>query len=446
MGIFYVKKTTSQFIEEAQQVHGDKYDYSKTNYVNAKTKVCIICPEHGEFWQMPRRHVYGCGCPKCAGKGKTTDEIINDFRKVHGDKYDYSKVIYKGALTKVCIICPIHGEFWQTPSSHINKRGCPQCGGTLKYTTQTFIEKAKEIHGDKYDYSKVEYVNCNTKVCIICPIHGEFWQSPHDHLNGFGCKFCGIERSAASSRKDTMDFITKSHEIHGDKYDYSKVEYVNCNTPVCIICPKHGEFWQIPYVHLAGMGCYKCGREVSAKKQTMTKDEFIRRAQLIHNNKYDYTKVEYKNNNTHICIICPEHGEFWQTPNKHLNGQGCPKCNLFKLENIIMAALEREKIDYELKKHFIWLKYDKLMHLDFYLPKYKISVECQGGQHYTPIEIWGGTDGLKKNQIRDKLKSQLCEKHGIKILHFTEKQYQKYQPEAFTDVNELLNEIKKHNS
>ena len=190
------KKTKEEFIAKAREVHGDKYDYSKVEYVGALTKVCIICPEHGEFWQEANSHLRGQGCPKCKYEKQTssTEEFIQKAHKVHGDKYDYSKVEYVGALTKVCIICPEHGEFWQIPSAHLRGQGCPKCKAKKQTcTTDEFIAKAKKIHGDKYDYSKVNYVNRKTKVCIICPKHGEFWQTPNHHLSGCGCPKCGVE-------------------------------------------------------------------------------------------------------------------------------------------------------------------------------------------------------------------------------------------------------------
>ena len=150
------------FINKAKKVHGDKYDYSKVDYVNSQTKVCIICPEHGEFWQTPAEHVRGKSCPLCANikrgskKRLTIEEFINKAKKVHGNKYDYSKVEYKNASTKVCIICPEHGEFMQIPMAHINGEGCPKCAGKM-LKTEDIIKKFKQVHGWKYDYSKVEY-------------------------------------------------------------------------------------------------------------------------------------------------------------------------------------------------------------------------------------------------------------------------------------------------
>ena len=190
------KKTKEEFIAKAKLVHGDKYDYSKVEYVGALTKVCIICPKHGEFCQEANSHLRGQGCPKCKSKKQTctTDEFIAKAKKIHGDKYDYSKVNYVNNYTKVCIICHEHGEFWQTPGAHLRGQGCPKCKSKKQTcTTDEFIAKAKKIHGDKYDYSKVEYVNRKTKVCIICPKHGEFWQTPSAHLRGQGCPKCGIE-------------------------------------------------------------------------------------------------------------------------------------------------------------------------------------------------------------------------------------------------------------
>ena len=241
------------FIKEAKNIYGDKYDYSKVEYKNKATKVCIICPKHGEFWQIPKNHLRGSNCPKCANKLRgenrrmTKEEFIRRAREIHGWKYDYSKVEYVGYETKICIICPEHGEFWQTPHSHLEGQCCPKCSG--RYMTRGyFIEKANKIHNNKYDYSKVEYKGVHEKVCIICPEHGEFWQSPHCHLDGFGCRIC------SNTFMDTNLFVEKSRKIHGDKYDYSKVDYVNNHTKVCIICPEHGEFWQIPNSHLNGRG------------------------------------------------------------------------------------------------------------------------------------------------------------------------------------------------
>jgi len=200
----------------------------------------------------------------------TTEEFIKKAQAVHGDKYDYSKTEYQGVFEKVCIICPEHGEYWQSAHGHLNGYGCPKCGkiraGSLrKKTNQDFIEQARKVHGGKYDYSKVEYNGVKSKVIITCPQHGDFTQNPSNHLLGGGCPICQRTHAASLLRKSTEWFVQKAHEVHGDKYDYSKVNYVDANTKVCIICKKHGEFWQLPSNHIKGHGCVKCRADGNTK-------------------------------------------------------------------------------------------------------------------------------------------------------------------------------------
>ena len=258
----------------------------------------------------------------------TTEEFIKKARAVHGDRYDYSKVQYVDNKTKVCIICKEHGEFWQRPDIHLQRKGCTKCGReriakASSKSLEQFLQKAKKVHGTKYDYSIVKFVNYQTRVAIICPVHGEFYQSPTSHLQGNGCPKCGNDRTAL--RMTNEDFINKAKAVHGDRYDYSKVQYVYNKTEVCIICPEHGEFWQKPKNHLSGYGCPIC----SGRKKMRTSD-FIKKARSVHGEKYDYSKSEYKGNTEKVCIICPEHGEFWQQASSHLKGAGCPKCGFIK--------------------------------------------------------------------------------------------------------------------
>ena len=205
-----------KFIEKAKEIHGDKYDYSKVNYVKCTEKVCIICPKHGEFYLEPIKHISKGrtnrrGCPYCGEENrrkhtrKNNEWFIENAKKIHGEKYDYSKVDYKRTNEKICIICPEHGEFWQTPNQHLSGHGCPVCGGNAKLDTEEFIRRAKEIHGDKYDYSKVNFVSTNKKVCIICPKHGEFWQFANGHLTGRGCPHC----KSSALENEVRNFLEK---------------------------------------------------------------------------------------------------------------------------------------------------------------------------------------------------------------------------------------------
>ena len=263
------KLTTGEFIEKARAVHGDKYDYSQVEYVGNKKKVIITCPDHGEFEQSPDKHLMGRGCVECAGlRRSTTSEFIKKAKIAHGDRYDYSKVTYVNNHTKVKIICHEHGVFEQKPNGHLGGKGCLDCSGSKKSTTGEFIQKAKIAHGDRYDYSKVTYVNNRTKVTIECHEHGVFEQLPYDHLIGDGgCRKCCTNRHREMYALNTVEFIQKARTVHGDKYDYSKVEYVKVMQNVTIICPDHGEFEQIPNNHMMGAGCPKCIGRVSKAEQ-----------------------------------------------------------------------------------------------------------------------------------------------------------------------------------
>ena len=348
-------------------------------------------------------------------KKKTTEEFIQEARDVHGNKYDYNKVDYVNCMTKVCIICPEHGEFLQLPSSHLYGRGCKKCaneatGERCRSSKSDFIKKSREIHGDKYDYSKVEYVSSATKVCIKCPQHGEFWQRPSSHIRGCACPKCSADKTRERLTSTKEEFVEKACKVHDDKYDYSRVNYVNSTSKVCIICREHGEFWQRPSQHLMGDGCSKCGG-----CYVPSTEEWITSARKVHGDKYDYSKVKYDCAFTKVCIICPEHGEFWQVPTTHTKGCGCPKCNLSHLERDVMNYLDDMGITYDYQKRFKWLGRQSL---DFYLPDYKVGIECQGIQHFEPIEHFGCDKGFKKTLERDKRKKALCDKHDIKLLYF----------------------------
>lgn len=186
------KLTTSEFIERARQVHGDTYDYTQTSYVSSSTKVSIICKTHGIFEQWPSDHLRGSGCRLCNERQQmTTEQFVERAAAKHHGKYDYSQSKYVNTNTKLVIICPIHGEYKQVAKDHLAGYGCPNCGGTGKKTTHEFIESAQKAHGDKYDYSLVDLKSMNKKVKIVCRDHGEFMQRPADHVDGSGCPECG---------------------------------------------------------------------------------------------------------------------------------------------------------------------------------------------------------------------------------------------------------------
>lgn len=275
----------------------------------------------------------------------TRDEFIRKAREVHGDKYDYSKVIYKTSRTKVCIICPIHGEFWQTSNSHLQGTGCPHCAiskriDLARSNTEDFILKARKIHGWKFDYSRVTYRNNTTKICILCPEHGEFWMTPNGHLQGHECPKCASASRKLLLLKPFERFISDARKVHGNKYTYIEDTYKNGCIKMTMVCPEHGEFKQSPSKHIAGECCPECSKKNSAEKRKYTTQEFIAKARVVHGDKYNYEPTKYEDSMTSIAIECPDHGIFHQTPSNHLSGYGCPKCGRERVANIRSLTTE----------------------------------------------------------------------------------------------------------
>lgn len=381
-------------------------------------------------------------------KDEKTKTFIRKALRKHGDEYDYSNVVYIKANEKVEIICRVEGHlnFLQEPCNHLQGQGCKKCAfekisKLKKLTTEQFIKKSNEVHGKgTYDYSKTEYIDAKTKVIIICPKHGEFSQEASSHLQGNGCKQCGIEKQIESQKLNTEKFIKKANERYGEgTYNYSKVEYIDAKTDVIIICPKHGEFTQTPSNHLKGEKCRGCSNEKLANERRKPLENFINESNEIHGiGTYDYSKVNYVNSRTEVIIICPKHGEFFQKPNKHLSGQGCPKCkNNYKGEIAIRNFLIKNKIKFEEQKRFDDCRDSNSLPFDFYLPQYNLCIEYDGIQHFKPIKrSYKMTDkevieNFKYVQKHDQIKNDYCKNNGIILIRLNnlktvEKELTKY--------------------
>jgi len=528
------KITFNEFVDRSNEIHNSKYAYHEDSYTNTRNKTRITCPIHGDFYQTPKNHMNGQGCPQCgkevariyhkhnyepfirAAKERFGDdfsfpnierqyvnnktyitvrcnkcgyefsrrpndllsdkfnecknckhieklenrnklkikktnkrhsvgkeEYIKRFREKFGDSITPFMDEYKNTQSEIHFKCNQCGYiFKRRPHNCLDSDGCPKCKrvNNQKYTNDIFIEKAREIHGDKYDYSKVNYVNSDTKVCVIChekdkfgDEHGEFYVTPHSHI---GSMRSGCPKCSGKFRKDTEYFIKEAKLVHGDKYIYDETEYVSALKNIKVICPTHGPFSIKPNDHLNGKGCKKCGYETVSDKLSISFDEFIERATVIHNNKYDYSKVDLKNRgeNGRICIICPIHGEFWQSLGGHLRGNGCPKCKQSHLENEIMRFLDEKSIKYEPQKRFRWLGGRKSV--DFFLPDYNIAIECQGIQHFEDT-FFGKAEEKMKNDL---LKREICEKNGIKVLYYSNLGIE-YPYSVFEDKDLLLQEV-----
>ena len=339
---------------------------------------------------------------------------------------------------------------------------------------QKFLDKALIVHNNKYDYSVSNYINSRTKIHIICPVHGVFVQTPSNHLFGHGCTKCGNLKTGNILRMTLNDFVKKCDKIHNKKYNYSLVNYIDNDTKVKIICPEHGEFEQVPNIHLKGAECNKCSRN----KLKIPLSTFIDKSNLLHSNRYDYSLVEYINNKTKVKIICPVHGEFEQIPSHHLNGRGCNNCgnnikskeffltesinihgdfydyslveyidtkikvkiicpvhgefeqrpmhhykgagcqicNESKGERIIRQYLINNNFEFISQKRFKDCKDIKPLPFDFYIPKINACVEFDGEQHFKIIETWGGAEALENTQRRDRIKTNYCINNNIKLI------------------------------
>ena len=356
----------------------------------------------------------------------TIKEFKERANKIHNGKYGYDDTVYVNSYTKVIIKCPIHGNFEQTPSTHLRGHGCPKCrdeenGKRQSLTTEEFKERANKIHNGKYGYDDSVYINGCAKVTIKCPIHGKFEQEAHSHLRGCGCPKCATERNTLKLTKTTEEFKKEANIVHKGKYGYDDAVYVNNKSRVIIKCPIHGKFEQEAGMHIRGAGCPECGKERIKLKQSLTTEEFIERANKVHDGKYGYDDTVYVNTRSKVTIKCPIHGNFKQLAHCHLQGHGCPKCNSSKLENDIKRLLIKSKIKFEEQKPFSWLVGPNggPQTLDFYLPDLGIGIECQGGQHFYAIDIFGGEKSFKYTQECDQNKLKLCEEHGIKLIYYS---------------------------
>lgn len=425
------------FIKRSKEIHNNKYDYSKVEYVNNHTKVCIICPIHGGFWQTPGNHLVGQGCRKCSDKNgatlraKDNNTFIDEANKIHGNKYDYSKVKYTNNKTKVCIICHEkdengreHGEFWQTPSAHLNGNSCPKCGGVYKNTTKEFCERAKLVHGDKYEYNETEYINDRIPVKITCKTHGVFYILPRTFLKGGGCPKC---RNVGLS---TDEWIVKFKDIHGDKYDYSKFQYKGNNIKSLFICPEHGEFWQTPYGHLTTHGCPECSIEIRSEKQVLPLSDFIERANEVHKSKYNYSKVKYKNLKDKICIICPEHGEFYQEAFSHLIGNACPKCShsVSECEYEILEYIKKILPNSEIISRD--RKIITPQEIDIIIPNKKIGIEYNG-------LVWHSEKFCKYSSYHIK-KTEKAKENGYSLIQIFEDEYLNHREIVLSKLSHIL--------
>jgi len=360
---------------------------------------------------------------------RTFEELTKDANLIFNNLYKYEKLYKKEKLYTFEIKCKIHGLFEKSIYNHINKKqGCPLCSKPSKLTKNMLIKKAILIHGDIYDYSQLDYINVNTKIKIQCKDHGLFEQLPTNHLKGQKCPKCSNRHKITNEL-----FIEKAIKIHGNKYDYSEINYINNNTDIKIFCKEHGYFYQMPLNHLTGNQCYRCSNIVR------TNDDFIHKANIIHKKIYEYTKTNYITSREKIIITCKIHGDFIQCPNDHLSGNGCQKCslgnyskvsiewmnNIMKKENIFIQHAENMNEKEVIINH-------KKYRFDGYCEKTNTVYEFMG-------DLWHGNPKIYKmtdfNPLNKKLFGELYEEtmkreklirdNGFNLITIWESDYKK---------------------
>jgi hypothetical protein len=279
-----------------------------------------------------------------------------------------------------------------------------------KLSTQEFIRRSNIIHNNKFDYSKSIYINQKTNLTVTCPVHGDILVRPDRHLSGNECFKC-----ANRYMSNTEEFIKKSKLKHGNKFDYSKSNYIGSSNPITIICPTHGEFTILAQSHLKGFGCIKCVND----NQTKATDQFITESKSKFKDKFDYNLVNYKNSKTKISLKCNKHNYVFDIrPDSHLSGSGgCKICKSSTGELKISNYLQDNNISFIAQNTFDDLNYKTTAYsFDFYLPDFNLLIEYDGIQHFEPVKFFGGVKTLNRIQKCDNIKNEYARKKGIKLL------------------------------
>ena len=263
----------------------------------------------------------------------TLEKVLEQFKEVHGDEFDYSKVVYVDTHTPIEVRCKKHDyTFYPTPKNHKNGAKCKICGREAqtekaRKSKEQFIKEMFNLYGDKYDVSNINYVNTKTEVEVLCRDHGTFYKKPFDLLAGHACKQCSKRAHTKSSNKDI--FIEEARKVYGDKDDYTNTNIISARDKISVTCTKHNcTFEKEIKTYLEGWGCPECSAENYRKLRAIPKEEYYRRANEAHDYKYTYDD-DYITSKHAITFYCKEHGRQRRNSYNHLNGAGCQKCEKF---------------------------------------------------------------------------------------------------------------------
>ncbi len=462
--------TTEQWVEKARQRHGNKYDYSKVVYMGSKNEIVFTCPIHGNISQKAKKHLEGRGCRQCANEAqrKGVDKFIDEANEWHGNYYDYSLVDFTNIHEKVKITCPVHGVFEQKPAKHQRGQGCKRCKGREVWNQEDFLRKSAQVHRDAFDYSKVKYKKNHLKVEIICRECGHlFTQTPNSHFNGSGCPKCAgvipltddvfqdLLREVHSGEIISLETFTKTgdsirfrhvcgHEwknrplnvirrkqgcrkCSNKKRSMSEAtfkerlsekhngriisldKFINTTTPVRIKHIDCGKVWKVEPRGAMRNGCHDCANR-------KTNAEFRIELEEVH--KGEIVALEpYKSVRDNITVkhlIC---GHVWRPNPSDLIGKfhGCPKCSSSKGNKKIDNFLSDRKVNFIREQRFEDCRFKNPLPFDFYLPEHEILIEFDGVQHFKVVEIWGGEEGLEERIAKDNIKDRWAKKNEIKL-------------------------------
>jgi very-short-patch-repair endonuclease len=279
-----------------------------------------------------------------------------------------------------------------------------------KLTLDEFIKRSAVVHENSYDYSESEYLSGSSKIKILCKTHGAFMQIAWNHINGAGCPEC-----AGLIKKTTEKFIKESNKVHKYRYDYSKTNYIRIRDKVEIKCLTHGTFFQEPFIHLKGSGCPKCAHSFQSDTQS-----FIDKAREIHNDLYNYEKTKYIQSKEKVIITCKKHGDFFQSPNNHLKGTGCPRCRRSKGEILIQQYLDKNSIKYIEQHKIDGCKNKRRLSFDFFLPDFNVCIEFDGLQHFKSSDFFGGNKRLLDVIRNDEIKNDFCKNAGLELIRIND--------------------------